>query len=118
MVTSPVELSGSNCEVEPKTRCVPSPDIGRPTKPAVVAVCPGSFEPAIPWTRLPSGRWTGIPVLPSAKHGSQMLPPPKAKVERPSSACSSGEPKGGEEGALSAGIPTYVVDQPFSPRVA
>ena len=41
---------------------------------------PGSSEPAMPWTRGRPSRWTGSPVLPSAKHGAQISGPPKAKA--------------------------------------
>ena len=87
-------------------------------KPAGSAAGPGSIEPAIPCTRLPSGRWTGMPVLPSAKQGEQMSGPPKAKVSRLGSASARVEEKGPVALGSSAGMPTYVVLQPSAPRVA
>ena len=60
----------------------------------------------MPWTRLPSRMRSGMPTLPSAKQGSQMFAPPKAKVVRPPSAAASGEPNGSVAGVPSAGMPT------------
>ena len=62
--------------------------------------------------------WIGFPVLPSGKHGEQISGPPKASVPRLESAPMRLELKGTVDGVPSAGMPTYFVDQPSSPRVA
>ena len=65
--------SASKAEVEPKTRWVPSAESALPTYPSGSAEGPGSSAPAIPWASGPPLRRTGIPVLPSSKHGLQMF---------------------------------------------
>src|SRR3954462_6008917 len=116
MVGSPLLLAfSSSFESDPKTRKVPSADRLRPTYPAAIAAVWG-IEPFMPWTSEPSGRRTGIPVEPSAKHGEQISGPPKAKVPRPSSASASVEENRLVEKPPSAGMPTYFVVHPSGPR--
>src|SRR5262249_43255721 len=79
---------------------------------------PGFSEPAIPWTTLPSGIRTGIPLVPSAKHGAQRSFPAKATVPRFEAAPPKAGEKGCAEGVSVAESPTYWVVQPSSPRVA
>ena len=96
---SPFELpSGSNWEVEPKTRCSPSAERSLGDEAVGFGAGPGSAEPAMPWTSSPFGRWTGMPVEPSAKQGEQISGPPKAKVSRPASASRRVEEKGAVRG--------------------
>src|SRR6476660_8735614 len=93
MFGPPESPSGSNREVEPKTRWVPSSERALATYP--LGVSPGGFSvPRIPWTRAPFGIRTGMPLEPSEKHGSQIVGPPKAKVLSAELESASGEPKG------------------------
>src|SRR5215213_3662795 len=104
---SPLELpSGSNFDVEPKTRCEPSAESDLPTKPACAAPGPGSSEPFMPWTKTPLDIRTGIPVEPSPKQGAQIPAPPKANAERSTAEPATGEPNGFVAGVPSEGRPT------------
>ena len=71
-------------------------------------------EPFMPWTRLPSGRRTGIPVEPSAKQGEQILAPPKAKAVELGVGARPRRGKGRRRGrAVRRGCRRTLVVQPF-----
>src|SRR5262245_56905756 len=77
---------------------------------------PGSMEPAMPCTTEPSGRRTGIPVLPSEKRGEHMPGPAKATVERSADSAAGVDENGPWAGGPPTLIPTYLVCQPEGVR--